>query len=249
MCPFELFGRHVARRPHHLVCSGQRILLIVISHDTRETKVGDLYRSVGRNQDVLGLDVAMDNAFVVCVLQSIAEVRHDRQRMLGCQLASFNDVSKCRTINKFHQKVVGVFDVSEFVDGHNVGVTQFCQRPSFPRETKCKFDVVTKFFWQNFQRDQTVESCLTGLVDGAHAASTNQLEDFQRRKKFSKTTYGRRLEHARPLITFVERFVDGIRNFGESAEVFLLCRRLASPPSIVNLQHDEFGQQHISLVG
>ena len=46
-----------------------------------EAEVGDLHAAARVEQDVLGLDVAVHDALVVRVLQRVADLRHDRERL------------------------------------------------------------------------------------------------------------------------------------------------------------------------
>jgi hypothetical protein len=56
-----LLGGHVGRRAHE----GARRGLADVIEPLRQPEVGDLWRAVIRQQDVVGLEVAVDNALVV----------------------------------------------------------------------------------------------------------------------------------------------------------------------------------------
>ena len=53
------------------------------AHQLGQAEVGDLHLPGPVEQDVLGLDVAMDDAMVVCVLEGVADLRHDGQGFPG----------------------------------------------------------------------------------------------------------------------------------------------------------------------
>ena len=52
---------------------------VLESQQLGQAEVGDLHPPALVDQDVFGLDVAMNDAFVVGELQGIADLRHDRQ--------------------------------------------------------------------------------------------------------------------------------------------------------------------------
>ena len=47
-----------------------------------EAEVGQLHPAIGGEHDVLGFDIPVDNTFVVGVLQSIADLSDDTQRLI-----------------------------------------------------------------------------------------------------------------------------------------------------------------------
>ena len=55
----------------------------LLTQQLGEAEIGDLHSPAFVDQDVFGLDVAMDDAFVVGELQGVADLRHDRQGLLG----------------------------------------------------------------------------------------------------------------------------------------------------------------------
>ncbi len=79
---FHLLGGHVVRRAHHHVGLGEHRLRLR-AHDLGKAEVGDLHPSLPVHQDVLRLDVAVDHALAVGVLQGVAELGNDPEGLLG----------------------------------------------------------------------------------------------------------------------------------------------------------------------
>jgi hypothetical protein len=111
--PLDLLGGHVLRRAHYLFTGLREArsppapsLRCIAPTDYRHTgggiqphqfgqaKVGDLYLSRAVEQDVFGLDVAMDDAAVVCVLEGIADLRNDGQGFLRLDTAAIQQLSQ-----------------------------------------------------------------------------------------------------------------------------------------------------------
>ena len=85
LAAFALLGRHVGERPQHVAGAGQRVLL----GDAGAAEVGQLRRrpgtprvALGRDEHVLGLDVAVDDAALVGVVERVEQVDADLQRLL-----------------------------------------------------------------------------------------------------------------------------------------------------------------------
>jgi hypothetical protein len=62
---------------------GDRRLDVLGLDDLGEAEVGDLRDARARQDDVLGLDVAVDDAARVGVLERVAELRHDASACSG----------------------------------------------------------------------------------------------------------------------------------------------------------------------
>jgi len=74
----DLLGRHVLRRPEHPLRLRQCYVRFA-SKNFRDAEIGDFYAPFLIQQNILRLDVAMHDAFVVRELQRLAYLRHDLQ--------------------------------------------------------------------------------------------------------------------------------------------------------------------------
>ena len=69
--------------------------LLFATHELGEAEVGDFHAAALVDENVLGLDIAMDDPFIVGKLQCVANLRHDRQGLAGIEpgrLVTFYDV-------------------------------------------------------------------------------------------------------------------------------------------------------------
>ena len=71
--PLGLLGGHVFRRPQHVARGGQPR----VAEEPRDAEVGKLHSAVGGQQQVAGLDVAVDHAPVVRVAECAAGLDAD----------------------------------------------------------------------------------------------------------------------------------------------------------------------------
>jgi hypothetical protein len=84
LAPAHLLGADVVRRADH-----QRGLAVesVVRHQARRAREPEVHelRAVGRNQHVLGLDVAVHDATAVGVAERVGDVAGDEQRVARAQ--------------------------------------------------------------------------------------------------------------------------------------------------------------------
>ena len=81
-------------------------LPLVSPHQFRDAEVGDFDPALLVEQDVLRLDVAVDHAVVVGVLQGLADLRDDGQGLLRRQLAGIQQPAEAQAVDELHEEVV-----------------------------------------------------------------------------------------------------------------------------------------------
>ena len=105
-----------------------------------------------------------------------------RNASAGVSRAGLLHLAQGQAIHKFHDEVGQVARLAEFVDGHDVGMVQPGQRAGFAIEALGEIRSGGGLRREDFQRDDPVQGGLAGLVDGAHAAFADEVEDLQLRK-------------------------------------------------------------------
>ena len=96
--------------------------------DSGQAEIGDLHPASSADQDILRLDVAMHDPFVVGELQRLADLRDNRHRFLGLQFAGLHQLSQVGSLDILHDEIVQAVDLSEVVNRDDVLVPQFRQR-------------------------------------------------------------------------------------------------------------------------
>ncbi len=112
----HLLGSHVEEGAHDLLCAGQRQVGRRQPHQLGQAEVGDRHAPLTVQEDVLRLDVAVDQALVVRVLQGIADLRCDLQRLGSRQRPAPQEVAQVPAIHVLHRKVVKTACVTKIVD-------------------------------------------------------------------------------------------------------------------------------------
>ena len=102
----DLLGGHVLGVPIDLPRAGQRKVLRLAAHELGQAEVGDLDPALLVHEHVLGLDVAVDHALVVGVLQGVADLRHDGQGLFGVSLPASRSCRRFSAIDELHEEVI-----------------------------------------------------------------------------------------------------------------------------------------------
>ena len=93
------------RRAHHVARAGQPEILRLLPQNFRQAEVGDFHPAFFVEQDVFGLDVAVDDAFVVRELERGADLRNDFQRLARREFAGLLDLPQVRPVHVFHDEI------------------------------------------------------------------------------------------------------------------------------------------------
>ena len=144
-----------------------------------ETEVGDLHAAFLVDQDVLGLDVAMDDAFIVGELQGIADLRHDPERFGGLQSAGPHRLAQIDAVHEFHDEITETAGLADIVNADNVRMAEHGERLGLAHEPFGKRGILAELRRQNLDCDQPVQAVLPRLVHRSHAALTQQFENLQ----------------------------------------------------------------------
>ena len=116
----DLLGRHVAHAAHDLSGSG-----FFGSANVGDTEIHDLDRAIFRNHDVGRLDIAMHNAAVVSVTQTVADANNGLDFFEDTELpAGRNDGIEALALQELHHKIRISRVVPQFEDGDDIGMLQ-----------------------------------------------------------------------------------------------------------------------------
>ncbi len=177
------------------------------AEDLRDAEVRDLHRARFVEQQVLRLDVAMHDAVLVRVLQRLADRRHDGQRLLRREAARLHRLPQIHAIHELHEQVVKPARLPEIVDRDDVRMIERRERLGLVRETFGKLRIGHPLRREQLQRDQAAQRLLPRLIDHAHPAAPEKLDDFELRKMRRDFLRRRWRERRRP---FARQ--DGVRH-------------------------------------
>jgi hypothetical protein len=137
LLPAHLLGRQVLRRAHHHV--GTREIVTVDAEAFGNAEVGQQDATVRSDQDVAGLDVAVNQPGAVRGVERRGDARTDVNGEICAETVLLvEQLSKALAVDELHDDgestavAVGVFD--RVIDGHDVGMTQLGDRDRLTAE-------------------------------------------------------------------------------------------------------------------
>src|ERR1700675_3217687 len=143
----------------------------------RETEVENLRLTSIRHEDVRGLDVPMDYSLRVCGIEGIGELDAQIEHRCDLQRLASDPMPKRLPVEQFHGDEGSPIGIINFVDRADVRVVQRGRSLGFPLKTTEGLGVVSEFVGKELQGDVATELYILGLIDNAHAAATQLLDD------------------------------------------------------------------------
>ena len=146
--------------------------------ELRETEVEDLERAGGGADDVLGFEIAMDDAAVVRAHERAGDFRRRRRaparKAAGPRLISTRSVSPSRYSDADEQLSVDLF---ERVDRRNPGMLQRRCGARLLLQSAPLCLLSGKAWWQRLQCDPSMQPRVLRVVDDAHATAAGDAVD------------------------------------------------------------------------
>ena len=117
--PQDLFRRHVGGGAHHGPDLGQ-----IGRFDVGNAKVADLHGAVGQHENVRRLDVPMDDALAVRIIERIEDLRHDLHDACRREpLIRLEALLELTALDELHGNEPDPRLFAKIVDGNDVGMT------------------------------------------------------------------------------------------------------------------------------
>ena len=171
-----LLRGHVGRRADPDPGRGQgrhdRGALVGHLGDAEVRELGDVQT---RQQHVGGLDVAVDDAVLVGVLQGIRDLADQARGALEGQHALVQQVLERAAADVFHHDVGQAVRLAGGEDAHDVRVVEDGDRARFPLEAAQELGIVGEVARQDLDRDDLAGLGVAAAIDRGHAAPVDQV--------------------------------------------------------------------------
>ena len=172
LAPFLLFRRHVAGRSRDL----GRVAPLV--GEIRETKVRDARAASSVDQHVRGLQIAMQDAAVVCRRETGAELACELERLVRWQPADAPQQRReILAVDVLHREEVLAAGFADVVDAAHVRMGDLPREPDFLMEARQPVGAMRDLLRQELERDGLSELQVFSSIDFAHAAAAQQADD------------------------------------------------------------------------
>ncbi len=177
---FDLLGAHVQRRTHRHAALRQVEGRTIAGQAADQTEVGDLDLALARQQDVLRLDVAVDDAQLAGPLQRRRHLAENAQRQqhVGRTLLE-QEFAQVAALDVFQGHVRHTVGLADGVDLDDVGVGGLGDGGGLGLEALQGGGVGRQLRPKDLQGDLALQRDLFGEVNLAHAALAEMAQDVE----------------------------------------------------------------------
>ena len=178
--PQQLFRRHVGERAGnsgHVGIAQREVACIVGLEQDGQAKIQDLNLVLRSDENVAGLQVAVDDAVLVGFLERRSDLEPERGDFFFRETFAAQLLRKRGAGDELHDQEVDTFLRIEVVDCGDVRVVQFREGEGFFPKTFAGGFVSEDSGRQNFQRDVAVKPFVMGAIDDAHPPGADFFED------------------------------------------------------------------------
>ena len=171
----DLLGRHVRGRPDARAGHGQVVVVVLVA---RDAEIHQLHAALARDHDVRGLDVAVDDAAVVHVIEGARDLhRDDRGDVVGQAAAALEQVIQVDAADVLHHDEERAPLAMEVVDMDDVFVLEAGQGAGLALEAGGQLLVRADRGLERLDGHHPVELLLDGAVDDGHSAGRHLLHN------------------------------------------------------------------------
>ena len=204
----HLFGRHVGDGAESGAGAGE----VLVARTLRCGGVGDGFTAGGDgvghfceaevenfcgatfgDEDIGGLDVAVNDAGAVSGVERVGDFDADFEKAIEFERAAGDDVLESRTVEKLHGDEGAAVVFADVVDGADVGMIQRGSGASFALEAIERLRVASEIIGKKLESDEAAETRVFCFVNHAHATAAEFFDDAVVGNRL--TDEGRRIGH------------------------------------------------------
>ena len=120
----------------------------------------------------------MDDALLVRRFEGLCDLLRDRQRFVERDRPARDALREILTLDELHHERADAAGFFEAVNVRNRWMVQRRERLRLACEPGESFGVASKFVWQDFERDVTIQFRIASAVDLPHPALADMRNDF-----------------------------------------------------------------------
>ena len=147
-----------------------------------DAEITDLHRAVGQEKDICRLDVAVDHALAMRIVERAQDLRHDPHDIGNAEaLVRFETRLELAPLDKFHRDIPDAGFVAKIVDRHDVRLVEPARRLRLAAKAVDHLRRILArelVLADRLQRDDALDHRVVGFVDDAHRAATDLAPDF-----------------------------------------------------------------------
>ncbi len=160
----------------------------------RQAEIENLGVAALGDENVGGLDVAMDDVFAVRGIERIGDFDGQAEQHVHFERAPGDAVLEGQAVEVLHGDESLAIFLANIVNGADVGMVQGGSRLGLTAKTLQRLPVLGDVLREEFQGDEAIEAGVFGLIDDTHAATAKFLDDAVVRDGLADHLLGGRLQ-------------------------------------------------------
>ena len=175
-----LLRSHVLRRSGRLRFDTD--VIPGISNNFRNPKIGDFHAPTFVEEEIRGLDIAMNDPVIVSELKRIAKRRNYGERLSWREFPGPQQLPQIHPIHKLHEEEIESTRLTEVMHRHDVGMIERRQGMGLTHEPLCEVGIRDPLGCHEFQRHRSIQRFLPRFVHHTHTSTAQALDDLELRK-------------------------------------------------------------------
>src|SRR5579872_1070112 len=151
-----------------------------------QAEIENLGLAAFSDEDVGGLDVAMDDALGVGGIESVGDLNSYLHQRAGLQGAPQHQVGESAALEILHGQEGATIVLADFEYGANIGMIEGGGGAGFALKTLQSLGIARQVLGEKLERDHAAEASVFRLVDHTHAAATELFQDVVMRNRFAQ---------------------------------------------------------------
>src|SRR5262249_19263477 len=131
------------------------------------------------HQNILRLDIAVNYAVLVCVLQRCADLWQEVEDVTVRDRLLSDHSPEAKSGHVFHDEIVQIARLAAVEDANDVRVRQPGQRPRLVEEAPLRIRVVSEIRTNDLDGYFAIEERLSALVNDSHSTLSQDLGHFE----------------------------------------------------------------------
>ena len=163
----------------------------------RQTEIGDVRLSAPIEENVGRLQIAMQDAALVSVVDGPPHLDHQRRQGRAAQR---RPIGEAAAVDQLHAEIRLLVVLADIVNGDNVGMVEQGGRLGFQTEAGHVFGQGQTAGADHLEGDDSVERAMPGFVNHPHAAAGDLFDHFVLADFAARSQRGRRVDGDRSVI-------------------------------------------------
>ena len=135
--------------------------------------------AVGQQHNVLGLDVPVNNASLMGMLERVRNLPGKMKHLLpGDGMLPLHILAQRNAGEKLHDKIAQIFRLADVIDGYDARMGKLCNRMGLGEKLPADLLISEEFIPHDFDGDLPVQPGIQRTEDDGHAAFADFLQDL-----------------------------------------------------------------------